>query len=229
MKFFITGINRGIGLEFVRRLLQRGDQVIGTVRDGSDVSRLESLRRDFPKTLFAETVDLASDESVAAWIKQSKVLSEIDVVISNAGFFAEDDKGFGRVSMDAMYKSFGVNTFGPVRLLKAMTPLLESHPPAKVIHLTSLMGSVADNQSGSYYAYRMSKAALNMFNKSFSIDFPQIVSVVIHPGWVKTDMGGPNATLSVEQSVAGMIKVMDGLTLKDSGKFLDWEGRQLPW
>ena len=116
-----------------------------------------------------------------------------------------------------------------MRVTRAFLPHLRQSAQPKLIHITSLMGSIADNESGGYYGYRMSKAALNMFNKSFAIDYPEVISLVVHPGWVKTDMGGPQAPLPPEIAVRGILSVVNRATTKQTGKFFDYEGNELPW
>ena len=131
--------------------------------------------------------------------------------------------------MDLVEKVFRTNVIGPFVLCQKALPFLEQSSQPKIVQITGQMGSIADNSSGGSYAYRISKAALNMFNKSLSVDYPKIASIVVHPGWVKTVMGGPNSTMSIEMSVKGILKVIDDLTLAQSGKFLNSRGAELPW
>jgi len=124
-----------------------------------------------------------------------------------------------------------VNATGALRVTVALLPHLRRGAAKKLVHVTSGMGSITDNTSGGYYAYRMSKAALNMMSRSLAVDLrPEgITSVVINPGWVQTDMGGASAPTPVDESVRGILRVIDGATLADSGEFLNWKGNRYPW
>jgi NAD(P)-dependent dehydrogenase (short-subunit alcohol dehydrogenase family) len=126
---------------------------------------------------------------------------------------------------------FRINTIGPMHLTDALVPRIAAGKRKIVAAVTSLMGSIEDNASGGYYAYRSSKAGLNAVFKSLAVDLKPrgITSVVLHPGWVKTDMGGPNAPLEAPESVRGMRAVLAKLTISDTGRFLDYQGREMPW
>jgi NAD(P)-dependent dehydrogenase (short-subunit alcohol dehydrogenase family) len=150
----------------------------------------------------------------------------VDLLINNAGVLFNQDN-FTIMNFEQIRQSFEVNTILPMRVCQALHPLLRKG--SRVVQITSLMGSIADNESGGYYGYRMSKAALNMFNRSYSIDFPEFTSVVLHPGWVKTEMGGQSAPVTPSESVAGMMGIIEKLSTEQSGKFFDFEGNELPW
>jgi NAD(P)-dependent dehydrogenase (short-subunit alcohol dehydrogenase family) len=130
-----------------------------------------------------------------------------------------------------MNECFATNTVGPLRVTAALLANLRAGERRLVANITSRMGSIADNTSGGSYAYRSSKAALNMANRSMAHELGAdgILCVVFHPGWVQTDMGGANAPLSVEDSVRGLLEVMDGLTTADNGRFLNYSGEEIPW
>ncbi len=229
LRILVTGANRGIGLEFAQQLLTQGHHVIATTRNPAKATELQAFEKTFPTKFKSEVLDVASDLSVTDWIARSQVRDGVDLVISNAGIFLGEPDGFESMNLASVRESFEVNTLGGIRVVKAALPsLLKSQNPT-IVHITSLMGSISDNASGGYYSYRISKAALNMFNKSFSIDYPQITSIVMHPGWVQTDMGGPNATTTKKESVSGMIKVISELKKSDSGGFFDFRGKRLSW
>ena len=153
----------------------------------------------------------------------------IDLLINNAGFLAPPAAGFVDLTPDAVTKSFTINTLGPIRVTQSLLPNLQASASPIVAVISSMMGSIADNSSGGYYAYRMSKAAVNMFVKSFAVDYPDITTVTLHPGWVKTDMGGPAAPTTVEESTTGLYELIAKLKNIDSGRFIDFTGQDVPW
>lgn len=222
----ITGAGRGLGLEWTRVLLNEGHFVVATTR--TMTPELEGLVRDFPDRAVAVKVDVLSS-SLKKDLESSAAFKEpIDLLINNAGVLKTEGR-FESLEMDLFEESFKVNSLGPIRVTQALLPKLQQSAAPIVVSITSKMGSIADNSSGGYYSYRMSKAALNMFNKSFSTDFPQITSVVLHPGWVQTRMGGGSAPLSIGDSIRGMMKVVMQLKKSDSGKFFNYDGKELSW
>lgn len=225
----ITGANRGIGLGLTELFLGRGYQVVATAREISKADQLRALQTRYAKELRLENVDVASDDSVAALADRLTDLSRIDVLVNNAGVYLERDASFSDLSLDQIRNTFEVNTLGAMRMNRAFLKSLQKSEKPVIANITSRMGSIEDNTSGGYYGYRMSKAALNMFNKSFAVDFPAITSVVLHPGWVQTDMGGKQAPLKIDEATQGLVKVIEGLTVEDSGRFLSHRGEHLPW
>lgn len=217
---FITGANRGIGLQFVKMLKGEVQHIYAAARTLSP--ELESLLSDSVEFV---KLDLTSSEDIKklAQLKTEK----IDWLINNAGIFKNSE--FSKLSEKEILESVQTNAVAPLLVFQQLLPLLKKSPRPIVANITSLMGSIKDNSGGSYYAYRMSKAALNMANKSMSIDFPTVTSVVLHPGWVQTDMGGPNAKITKEESVTGLLKVIRGLKSTDSGSFINYNGESLPW
>jgi NAD(P)-dependent dehydrogenase (short-subunit alcohol dehydrogenase family) len=226
--FVISGTSRGIGLELARQALKAGDTVWALARVPSKSEKLEKLAKEFPETLKIASVDVTSDSSVAAFA-QKLGNTPVDILINNAGAYLDQEADFETLDFKKVVETFEINTVGAMRMSKALLPHLKKSRKPKLIHVTSLMGSIADNESGGAYAYRISKVALNMFSKSFSCDFPEITSAVIHPGWVKTDMGGSNAPTTIEESAKGIHNVISGLSLDKSGSFYDFEGESLPW
>jgi NAD(P)-dependent dehydrogenase (short-subunit alcohol dehydrogenase family) len=214
----ITGANRGIGLELCRQLILRGEEVISVCRNASDELRALNLR-------IIENIDVGSTESVNALQAQLGEL-KLDWLINNAGILSVetlDDLGF-----EAMEQQFKINALGPLRMTTTLMPNLSAG--AKVGIVTSRMGSIKDNTSGSYYGYRMSKAAVNMAGKSLAHDMKEkeIAVFLLHPGMVATDMTGGRG-IPVQKSAAGLIQRMDELQLSDSGSFWHAEGEPLPW
>ena len=226
----ITGANRGIGLQLVRHFASQGARVIATYRDAGRSAELLELIEQNPHNIRGFVLNVADASSVEEFEKMLVTTNEpVDTLINNAGMLKEYAASLESLSFDQMELMFGVNTWGPMRVTRALLPLLRKSSNPVVVNMSSKVGSIADNSSGGAYGYRMSKAALNMFNKSFSIEQPEIISVVLHPGWVKTDMGGPNAPTTPEESVAGLVKQITGFTKEHSGRFFDFRGAEIPW
>ncbi len=228
MRIVVTGTNRGIGLEFVRQFLSRGDQVEATARDPQHATELKALQGTAGERLRIHRVDVADDASVKGFADALEPGS-VDLLVNNAGIGVWS--GLDDLDFEEAKRLFDVNALGPLRMTRALLPRLRLGQGKRVVHLTSQMGSIADNSSGGSYAYRMSKAALNMAAKSLAIDLApdRIISVVVHPGWVQTEMGGEGAVTAPSEAVAAMIQVIDRLEPADSGKFLHANGSRLPW
>jgi len=225
---FVTGANRGLGFEFVKQLLHQNYRVIATARNIAESHELMALLKTNPNLCEFHPLDVTNNESLDHLKIFSKKLPKIDLLINNAGTFGSPGKTLDSQLQD--YENvFKVNVLGPLELCRACWPLLEKSESPVSAMVTSLMGSICENSSGSYGPYRVSKAALNMFSKNLSIDYPKICSVVLHPGWVQTRMGGKEAPLTPHQSVEGMLKVLTGLQPSDSGKFFDYSGKILAW
>ncbi|AKF79938.1 Short-chain dehydrogenase [Myxococcus fulvus] len=229
MRYVITGASRGIGYEFVQQLLERGDIVDAGVRTEEGRRRLESLKHDCAGRLRIHALDVADEASVRDFADE--VLREpVDVLINNAGV-----PGLWCALTDVDYadvvRTFAVNALGPLRVTSALLPGLLRGRSRKVAYVTSRMGSLSSNSDGGAYAYRMSKVALNMGVRNLSNDLRAqgIVPVLLHPGWVRTDMGGPDAPLPPRDSVRGMLNVIDELRAEHSGRFFDYQGAEVPW
>jgi NAD(P)-dependent dehydrogenase (short-subunit alcohol dehydrogenase family) len=233
MRFIVTGANRGIGLELARQLTARGDTVLAGVRDPASAEELRSLASSSSSSqasrIQIHACDVASDESARAFAA-SLGAEPVDVLINNAGIYGKGHS-LEELDLDDVARTYNVNALGPIRVTRAVLPLLRKGKTRKIVHITSGMGSVTDNTSGGSYGYRMSKAALNMAAKSMSVDLrPEgILSVVMNPGWVKTDMGGPGAPTDVKESASRMIGMIDEMTLDDTGKFFDFKGGTIPY
>lgn len=231
MTAIVTGANRGIGLGLVRHLAARGGAVIAATRDPDRAIELAALAAGAGGRVRLVACDVGDGDSVrrfAAAIGDEAV----ELLINNAGVYGGDEQSIHGIDYADAATTFAVNALGPLRVtLAVLANLRRARPLAKVVHVTSGMGSIGDNGSGGDYAYRMSKAALNMAARNLAIDLRRddIASVVINPGWVKTDMGGPGATISVDESVSGMLREIDQLTLADTGTFRTWRGGQYPW
>ena len=215
----ITGANRGIGLEFCRQLTARGDTVIATCRTPSPELRALPVE-------IIDGVDVADDESVAAL---ARALSgrAIDLLINNAGVLIRTN--LEGLDFELIRRQFEINSIGPLRVTNALRGNLASGSTVAII--TSRMGSIADNTSGGHYGYRMSKAAVNMAGKSLSLDLRPlgIAVVLLHPGWVRTDMTANNGLINTDESVAGLLARIDQITLDDTGTFWHTNGAPLSW
>lgn len=223
LTYVITGANRGIGLELSRQLTGRGDHVIATARPGAEVADLLDIGARI------ETLDVADDESVRAF--GGRMTGDpVDVLINNAGM-APEARQLGELDFDVMLETFSVNAVGPLRLAQALMPNLKAGQRRLIAGLSTEMASIAGNRSGGYYSYRASKAALNMLTKTLALELAGkgFTCVALNPGWVKTRMGGPHAPLAVAESAASMIRLLDGLSTKDSGAFLAHDGSRLAW
>lgn len=223
----VTGANRGIGLEFVSQYLHNGDHVLATYRES--LGGLEELQQSFSEQLKVAQLDVAG-EGAGGIVLASASNKAIDLLIHNAGIYPDaEPESSGAV--DEWLQAFLVNSISPIRLTYQLLPALRRGTKAGVAFLSSKMGSIADNTSGGSYLYRSSKAALNAAAKSLAIDLKEegIPVVILHPGWVQTDMGGRNALISPEVSVSGMRRVLHELTLKKSGQFVAYDGNSILW
>ncbi len=229
MKYFVTGANRGIGLEFITQLVEAGHEVIATARDPGGADDLHALASEHEGHITIHQLDVADADSVDALVEELGDVS-IDYVINNAGILPRSG-GPGNLDFDLIRRAFETNTIGPLRLAEALLPHVRGGEGKKIMNLTSLMGSIEDNGSGGSYAYRISKAGLNMAMRSFAQDVKGdgIIAFVIHPGWVQTDMGGPNAKITTEESVSGMLEVLHGADASTAGSFKNYDGGTWPW
>lgn len=225
MRAVVTGASRGIGLELVRQLVARGDQVEAAVRDPDKAVELRALERT--RVHRVDVADPASVDALAAALGDAA----IDLVINDAGVYGGSRQTVRGVDFEDAMRTFDINALGALRVTLALLPHVRRGTGKKLLHITSGMGSIADNTSGGFYAYRMSKAALNMMSKSLAVDLRHegIASYVINPGWVQTDMGGKSAPTAVDVSVRGILRELDAATLADSGAFLDYKGGRYAW
>ena len=226
----ITGANRGLGLEFSRQYALVGWRVIAACRQPEKAEALLALSQKH-KNVSIHALDVADFSQVDALSLALKDF-EIDVLLNNAGIYSDtSSNGFGCLDYQAWLQALSVNSIAPVKLIEAFLPQLLRGQTKLTVAISSLMGSLADNTSGGSLLYRSSKAALNAAMKTLSIDLkPQGIGVLIlHPGWVRTDMGGKNGLIDVEQSVTGMRQRIDEFSITESGSFLKYDGTPMPW
>jgi len=226
-RVLITGANRGLGLEFARQYAQSGWQVLACCRAPQHAEALQALAKAHSsiQVLALDVADFAQIDALAQQLKDI----EIDVLINNAGIYP--DSSSTNINTDDWLEAFTVNSISPYKVTTAFTSHVAKSRLKKIATLTSKMGSIDDNTSGGSYIYRSSKVAANMVMKSLSIDLqPLGVSVVIlHPGWVLTDMGGSNALIDTKTSVSGMRRVIDHLNPATTGRFINYDGQHIPW
>lgn len=222
----ITGANRGLGLEHTKQLLSRGWTITAAVRDPGAASALKALDPADGR-LRIEAYDAADPGSAAAL--KARVSGPIDIVFANAGMMHRD--GFGSGASEAFINSMRVNALAPLALAEAFADQVAASQMKVIALQSSRMGSIADNDSGGMYAYRASKAALNAVGKSLSNDLKAkgVVVLVLHPGWVKTDMGGPGGNLTVTESVEAQLDLIARANPAMSGRFFHSNGQDLPW
>ena len=219
----VTGANRGIGLELARQLCARGDTVVGTARDPESASDLRTLG------IRVEALDVESAKSMAALAKRLKG-TPIDLLIHNAAMGVAGP-AVERVTAEDVESHFRINALGPLLLTQALLPHLRAGERKLVVAISSGLGSIGENSTGGWVAYRIAKAALHQVMRTLSAELSKdgLSFVLISPGWVRTRMGGQDAPLSPEESVRGVLKVVDRLTPRDTGKFFSERGREIPW
>ncbi|WP_305907669.1 SDR family oxidoreductase [Methylomarinum sp. Ch1-1] len=226
----VTGTNRGLGLEFCRQYARAGWRVIACCRGPEQASALKRLASDNANVQIyrLDVCDHATIDCLAEQLADTA----IDQLIANAAYYGDcRGHGYGRLDYQAWRTTLETNVLGAVKVAEAFTPHLRRRAKPLIVAVSSLMGSIADNNSGGSLLYRSSKAALNAAMKSLAIDLRSagIGVLIFHPGWVKTDMGGPDALIDAETSVAGMMKQIDVFDISQSGSFLNYDGAALPW
>ncbi len=230
-RVFITGSNRGIGLALARHLAAKGHTVFAAARRPEQATDLHALARQHPGRVHVLPLDVTDEASIAAAAAQVRALSDgLDWLINNAGVLVRGER-WDTLDPAAMSHAFRVNAIGPLIVAKHFVPLLRRGRAPLICQMTSVMGSISLTEGGGYYSYRGSKAALNMMSVVLAHELRPlgIAVVLMHPGWVRTDMGGAAAPLDPATSAQGIVRVLESVTLADSGRFLTWEGRELPW
>ena len=225
---FITGANRGLGLEFVKEFSEKKDyEVIATCRDPNSSSDLTNLAKSNLKIQLHQ-LDVSNTKNIQDLSKHLKN-KPIDILINNAGIYRSGS--FNSVNKDSWVESFITNTIGPYEVIEYFLPNVLQGREKKVVSITSKMGSIDDNTSGGSYIYRSSKTALNSMMRSLTHDLRtnDIATMTLHPGWVRTDMGGPGGWIDVKESVSGMINQISNLSLQNTGRYIDYAGKPIKW
>ncbi len=226
----LTGANRGLGLEFARQYAAEGWRIFAACRVPGAAKDLQELAAEGGgrvRILPMDVTDTGSVRAAAAGLKGQP----IDVLLNNAGVGGTRGERFGNVDYAAWAKVLDINSLGPLRVVEAFVENVAQGEQKRIVTITSGMGSIADNNSGGRYAYRSSKAAVNMVMKSVAVDLAPrgITCVVLSPGWVRTDMGGPDGELSPAESITALRSVIAALRPEDSGRFLSRNGKSYPW
>ena len=232
----VTGGNRGLGLALVRALLARGDRVVAACRHPGRATDLNRLTGEHPGRLHVLPLDVTDPKSQAELARELPLVlgtqdgpsGRIDLLVNNAGVLHSGER-FGKVDARNLEDSFRTNAMGPFLLTQALAPLLADH--AKVANLSSQLGSIAGVNRFGTPSYNISKAAQNMATALLAQALVErgIVVLALHPGWVQTEMGGEDATVTAKDAAEGLLRVIDGAGRDDSGRFLDFRGGTLPW
>ncbi|NVJ60433.1 MAG: SDR family oxidoreductase [Gammaproteobacteria bacterium] len=225
----ITGCNRGLGLEFCRQFLEAGWKVTATCREPEHAKSLSELKSKY-SALSIKQLFLDEPSSFDSFTSELGT-QPVDLLINNAGTYGGTPQALDNCDPEQWQHTFLVNSISPILLTRAVLENLRLSKDPKVAFLTSKMGSIGDNSSGRSYLYRSSKAALNAAIKSLSIDLREdnIPVIALHPGWVRTDMGGPNGLIDATESITGLRQRIQQLSLSNSGCFVDYAGNAIPW
>lgn len=223
--WLITGAGRGIGLEMTKQLLAKGEVVVGSIRNPRQAERLQLELGVGFKPLIFDVTDAASVAAGAAALDMP-----IDVLVNNAGIIgpADHEQSIDQMNFDAFAETLQINTLGPLRVAQAFkTHLMKGNNP-RLATISSQMGGM-DSAKHDRIAYRASKSAVNKIVQAMATGWTDMCVVSLHPGWVQTDMGGTSADITPAESASGIINVLSGLTRKDTGKFLNWDGSERVW
>ncbi len=234
----VTGAGRGLGLEFVRQYAADGWTVLATAREPAQSTELEALTRAAAGRIRVFGLDVADHAAIEA-LGERLAGTAIDVLINNAGTMGAQSfagqglqaQRFGRVDYEDWLQTFHVNTLAPLKMAEVFIEHVAASAQRKIVTLSSVIASIGSNNLGGMYAYRSTKAGVNAIMRSMALDLArrQIIAVPVHPGWAATAMGGPNAPLRPQHSVAGLRQLIAGLTLEKSGRFWQYDGKELPW
>ncbi len=224
----ITGANRGLGLEFVRQYASLGAKILACCRVPAEANELQALQKQYP-SIHIFPLDVSNMDQIQALAKQ--IDEPIDILINNAGRL-EKDETLGNLLTDSFMQTFMVNAVAPLKITEAFSKHVAKSKRKLIVCVSSTMGSIGENTSGGYYSYRTSKAALNMGMKSAAIDLEpqQIKILLLHPGWVKTRMGGEQASIDAVESITGMRQVIETYQPGPGEvKFYRYDGQTIGW
>ena len=225
----ITGANRGIGLEFCRQYAADGWSVHACCRDPDGAGELADLARAAAGRVTIHRLDVTDGAEVAAVAAAIDV--GIDLLVNNAAVSGPERQSAREMDFDGWAAAFAANTMAPLRVAQAFTPHVTRSEGKRIVTISSRLGSLTANQSGGRIAYRSTKAAVNQVMRCLAFELAElgVTSVLVHPGWVRTDMGGPGGALDASESVTAMRRLVDQLTPEDNGRFLSYDGTALPW
>ncbi len=236
-RILITGASRGIGLAFARLYAQRGDRVFAGCRNPETAVHAAELERIYPGLVTRVTLDVGEEDSICASLEEvRRHVDGLDILINNAGIGGSDSRTgqqerLGTFHFDDAWRVLAVMAVGPLVTAQTYMDLLRAGNRPRIANVTSGYGSISANTHGFPYYYSAAKSAMHQFMRSLAYDVRDwgVATVLLDPGSVRTDMGGPNAPLLPEESAGGMIRVLDALTLEQSGAFLNWQGKTMPW
>ncbi|USH05178.1 SDR family oxidoreductase [Grimontia kaedaensis] len=223
----VTGASRGIGLELVKTYLAKGDKVIATYRSPEPPSSLTLLQES--NQLILRPLEVTDSQSIQAFAASLED-TQIDVLVNNAGVIGPDHQSYSDMDVQGWEQTFEINTIAPLIITNALLSHLAKSRSPKVLTISSQMGALSRESTG-MFAYRSSKAAVNKVMQVLALELKAegIIVCPVHPGWVKTDMGGDEADITVQESAEGIVKLSQSLTMNDSGKFFTWEGHEHAW
>lgn len=232
-RVLITGSNRGLGLEFVRQCLARGDRVFAGCREPRNAADLVALSVAHPQHLVTLALDVTDEESVDAAVKAiHHQVDGLDLLINNAGTYPRGETP-ATLNAKTILQTFQLNSVAPIIVAQRCLDLLRAGNDPKIVNISSKMGSLwwKEKEGGGDYSYCSSKAALNMLTRTLAFDLRSegIIVVALMPGWVQTDMGGSGADLTPAESVGGMLSVIERLAGDDTSRFITTEGEDHPW
>lgn len=229
----ITGANRGLGLAISKALLEMGDKVFAGCRNPEKAEELKTLAKAHPGQLEIIALDPTDDHSPFEAAKAVAAKTDhIDLVFNNAGVSPQPyDAPLDKVGLPQMREAFELNTLGPLKVAQAFLPLLKKASAPRVVNMSTGLASLSGKSEGHFYAYGVSKAAMNMLTRTMSFDLAKdkITCVCLDPGWVKTDMGGPGAPLRPEESAGAIAKTLKKLTFQGTGRYIYNDGNDLKW
>lgn len=222
----ITGANRGLGLLFASQYAADGWRVIATCRNPQDASALQAVARNIE----IHTLNVTDNEGIEG-LATKYIGVPIDLLLNNAGVIGPDHHSFGDVDYAGWMDAFRTNAMAPLKMAECFVDNVAASDRKLIVSISSKLGSMSDNTDGGHYIYRSSKAALNAVHKSMTNDLASrgIASVIFHPGWARTDMGGPGAPVDPAESVASIRAIIDGLEIGDSGRFINYDGEPIDW
>ncbi len=237
---FITGAGRGLGLEFARQCLERGDRVFAGIRQPARAAELNNLKLTYGDKLSVVALDVTDPASIErAYQTIGEQAGHLELLVNNAGInsMSRDQENsavhlrLGELQAEPMLRMIHVNAVAPLMIAQRFIDLLQAGTAPRVASISSWLGSLSGKTSGGNYSYCASKTTLNMLMRAFAFDVLPlgIISAVVNPGWVQTDMGGSRAPLTPQRSVAGLLNVIDNLTEEQAGGFFDWDGSEHPW
>jgi NAD(P)-dependent dehydrogenase (short-subunit alcohol dehydrogenase family) len=226
----VTGANRGLGFEFCSQYAQSGWQVIAACRDVANADDLKQLSLQY-ESIQVVKLDVSQHNQIDSLAASLKGTS-LDLLISNAGVYGDSaGHGFGAINYSDWRNTLDINVLSAIKLAEAFKDSLAKSEQGLFVAISSLMGSVADNGSGGSILYRSSKAALNAAMKSLSFDIKSagVGVLIFHPGWVRTDMGGPNGLCDAPESITGMRQQIEKFDMQQTGQFIKYDGSEMPW